>query len=67
METKKQKLAMLEDLKTKRPQIIRELRVSHNRLKKGENVQHNAIAILNGLICLFEMDALLASWDRAEK
>jgi hypothetical protein len=67
METKKQKLAMLSDLKTKRPQIIRELRESHNRLKKGENVQHNAIAILNGLICLFEMDDLIASWDRTQK
>jgi hypothetical protein len=58
--SKEQKIKELEKLKAQRPQLIKELRASHDRFLKGEN---NLGSILGALIFLLEIDQQIAGWD----
>jgi hypothetical protein len=67
MPTKAEALKELRAIKSKRPQLIRGMREAHTKLKKDENPQTNLVSILDGLICILELNEQIKAWKKCEK
>jgi hypothetical protein len=59
-------LKELQAIKSQRPELIRRMREAHDKLTKGENPETNVISILDGLICILELNEKIKAWKKAK-
>jgi hypothetical protein len=67
MATRSEALKELRAIKSQRPELIRRMREAHTKLKKGENPETNVVSILDGLICILELNENIKAWKKAAK